>query len=120
MTNSVSTDLHLVLNDKETACHRVYARTAYRNDSPKIRVAARSKFSTSPDKPCEQCKRKYQISQLKIRRAASAYTARLEIGPDVEIALRDTRQEFDLSEDEEQALFALVGNVPQVFAIETT
>jgi hypothetical protein len=115
MLTPVSTELHLATNDSVTACGRVYAGKIYSNGQPVMVVCSRVSFAVSilGTTPCGSCKRKYDISRLKVRRAALAYQRRIESGAETEIALRDTRQEFDLSEAEE---IEMVGKPQRVLA----
>jgi hypothetical protein len=88
----------------------VYAGKIYSNGQPVMVVCSRASFAASMvgATPCESCKRKFQISQVRIRRAMLAYQRRLESGADPEFALRDTRQEFDLPSSEESDMLGML------------
>jgi hypothetical protein len=55
---------------------------------------------------CGPCKEALRISDLKVRRAYAAYVSRLVTGATHEEAIRNTRQEFDLTEREEEKLLS--------------
>lgn len=108
MSSSVTTDIHLAKNDRETACERVYSHLAYAHGKPTIKVYTGKDFGGHVEaqsaSPCEVCWRKYQTGQMKVFRAMAAIERRVAIGSTTEEALRNTRQEYDLSSDEENDL----------------
>lgn len=109
-TQTISTDLHLASNDSVTACGRIYAGSVYANGLPVILVCTRAAFaaSLSEHSPCPACKAKYQVSQLRVRRAKASYDRRLDLGYEAFEALHHTRLEFDLTEAEEGDLLGLL------------
>ncbi len=113
--STISTDLHLASNDSVTECGRVYAGSIYANGLPVMLVCTRAAFAASLAEraPCAVCKQKYQASQIRVRRARMAYERRLDLGYEAEVALRSTRQEFDLTEAEEDDLLGLLARRAQ-------